>query len=441
MLGWCRLVIRAGLVPVLVSYLLIAGVLTGILELSGARITLPAAAIVGGIGWLGTFHVPLTVRGLPLSVLPGLPLLLMMVVTARRANRRLAELRIPAGQGAWRVIAVLAVSHGIFGLVAGFVTQGGEVRAVPATAFGVCALVTAVSAAVGVARQAGWWDALLFRLDEYVWPGLVAGTLGLAAVVCAGSAAVLLGLSLSFVEGREVFAAAGGDLGSGLGLFALSVGYLPNAISAAASFLAGPGIRLGGYIAGPFGVAAEPVPAVPLLTALPEQAQRWFPVCFLLPILCGLIVGWCTRGADPVPQHRIKMVAVAAGVVATGMFLAASLSGGRLGAATFDPVLLPAGTAALTWFGWIFFPAAVVTWMFGSRDAAQPPAAGVLDDLPEDMEDEEVDESEEAEEAELTAEDEEPEAEAEEDPEPELPQPATGEHDAAEVAEPVEKID
>jgi hypothetical protein len=201
-------------------------------------------------------------------------------------------------------------------------------------------------------------------------------------------------------------------------------------------------VHLGGYAAGPFGVASGPLPGVPLLTALPTHGAQWFTAALVVPLVVGLLVGWYTRDADSVPQYRVRMVAIAAGVVATGMFVLAAASGGRLGAATFDPVTVPAGAAAMTWFGWMFVPGAVMTWLAGSREAAGPPIPGLLDEEFEDELDESEMDSGESGETVVTAEQDEEEPAAQTESEDlELPQPADGSHDHQVTKDPVEKID
>lgn len=163
-------------------------------------------------------------------------------------------------------------------------------------------------------------------------------------VVCTGTGAALLLLAAGALlvagslalDGRavaDVHAATEPGAVGGLGLALLGVALAPNAAVWAVSWLAGPGFAVGaGTAVGPFGVELGPVPAVPLLAALPATAPPgWLAVLVLaVPVAAGALAG--RRLSTPVDGWRWLPDALASGVLAGGLLgLLAAVSGGPLG--------------------------------------------------------------------------------------------------------------
>ncbi|MGH3421536.1 MAG: cell division protein PerM, partial [Streptosporangiaceae bacterium] len=211
----------------------------------------------------------------------------------------------------------------------------------PAQAAVGCALVAGVAAGLGLARPCGLLPAALKSTPGWVRPGLAAGLWGLAVALTAGFATVLIAL---VVSAPEVVQMSGADAGSVLGLTVLSIGYLPNAAIAGLSWLAGPGISVGALSVSAVAVHAGPVPAVPLLAALPQgPAQPWWAAVLAVPLLVGAAVGRRCVAAGPDLPQRLRVLGVAASVLALGSAVLGALAGGRLGAGAFDPVEIPYG--------------------------------------------------------------------------------------------------
>jgi hypothetical protein len=103
--------------------------------------------------------------------------------------------------------------------------------------------------------------------------------------------------------------------------------------------------------ASPFAVHAAPVPAVPLLVALPPgPPQSWWVAVVLVPLLAGAAVGRrCTPGRE-LPE-RLRVLGAASGTIALGSVVLGLLAGGRLGSAAFDPVDIPPGPLAAALLG------------------------------------------------------------------------------------------
>ena len=409
------LLVAAVLVVPLIGYLGTAGLVALVMGTAeGGRFSVVAVLLAAVPGWLAAHQVPLSITGSPLSVLPLVPTLLVVVLTAFAANQvaRRSRLRRPT-QARW-VIVVMGGAQAVLGLGVSLVLDD-VVGAEPVDAFLCCGLTATLASAAGVANRCGLVYLVWERVDAEIWFGLRAGLLGLAAAVGAGALVLLVALGLSAGE----LLATLDRPGEAFGLTLLSLFYLPNAVAAGWSFASGTGLSIGGYSAGPLHFTAGSLPEVPLLAALPVDGPAlWWPVALLLPPAIGGLVGMTCRRAQVGRVRRLVVVGVAAGTTAVGVMLLAAMAGGRLGSGAFDPVTLNPGLLAVLTFGWIALPAGLVTWFTEADEEPEP-------------EDDEVDE--EADEGEAEDQDKEvPEIEAEADDEQEESEdPDEGEADEA----------
>ncbi|MGY1857063.1 cell division protein PerM [Modestobacter sp. SYSU DS0290] len=213
-------------------------------------------------------------------------------------------------------------------------------------------------------------------LDRFPGPGravlraVAAGTLALAA----GCAAVLAVALASDADGAAAMVTGlGGASAGAAGLTGLSVLLLPNALAAVAGLAAGPGFVVGaGTFVSVGGVTLGPVPALPLLAALPDT-QAVPLVAFLsqaLPALAGLVAGIALgRRLEDADGGAVTaalwgvVAAVGVGAV-TGLWVL--VAGGSLGDAALAEVGAPAlatGLAVAVQAGIAAVPgAAVARW-------------------------------------------------------------------------------
>lgn len=333
--------IGAACLPALASYLAAVVLLALLAAVGAAEGSVTAVARVAAVGWLAAHHIPLTIDGAPLGVLPLLPTLLVGTLVARGAAGVSLRSGIHQPADAGRVAVAIAATHGVLGAVLALAATPVTVAADPALAAVGCALVAGVAAALGLAQPCGLLPAALRGVPGWMRPGLVAGLWGLMVLLAAGLATVLIAL---VVSAPEVVQMSGSDAGSLLGLTVLSIGYLPNAAIAGLSWLAGPGLSVGALWVSPVTTHPGPVPAVPLLAALPQgPVPPWWGVALAVPLLVGAAVGRrCVATAADLPQ-RLRLLVVAASVLALGSAVLGALAGGRLGAAAFDPVEVPFG--------------------------------------------------------------------------------------------------
>jgi hypothetical protein len=354
-----RLLTGAAVLSVLLSYLAMALVaaLAGLTAGAGPAIR---ALFVAAIPlWLAAHQVPLVVAGAPLGVLPLVPtaaVLALAAVLATRATRRLGgRLR----EDASAVVATLAGAHASVAVLATALPQS-PVQAAPWAALLGGGVVAATGAGLGALRCTGlpaWW----YAAPGWARGGIAAARVGAAALATEGALMLLAALLVAVGEVSARFQSTAPGLGAGFGIALLSLCYLPNALIASVSWLAGPGLSIGAAAASPLFTAPGPLPPVPLMAAMPALAPPgWTVVVFLLPVLAGVLVGRQCRRADPEPVRRLCAVAVAAVTIAVGFGLLAAIVSGRLAAGPFDPVDLPALALAGSLLGWIAVPAVAV---------------------------------------------------------------------------------
>jgi hypothetical protein len=126
--------------------------------------------------------------------------------------------------------------------------------------------------------------------------GLRAGTTATACVVAVAAVLVGLVLLVSFAEVITLYERSHAGL---VGGFAMTVGqlaFIPDFVAWATAWLVGPGFAIGtGSAVSPIGTALGPVPAVPVLGALPTSGHTFGLVWILVPVVAGFAVGGLMR--------------------------------------------------------------------------------------------------------------------------------------------------
>ncbi len=292
-----------------------------------------------GVAWTRSVQIGaglwLLAHGVPLGHVTLVPLGLTAIAwytayaSARRSARPVPSAFL-AGLGTYVVLVVVVA-------MTDRLTAGHAVRA----ALGAL-LVGAAGLGAGVLRR-GDADELRrrirrpwSRLPGWLRDGTVAGV----------AAAALLVVLAALTAAGWVLAGRGqiDDLVSGLGLDAIGgavlaigqLGYAPNLVAWAGSWLAGPGFAVGaGSHFGPDAVVAGPLPAVPLLGALPTSVLAGGPsrLAPVLLVVAGLLAGAVVHRR--LVADRAWQPAAAAGVtgIVTGVLVAAgvAVAGGAAG--------------------------------------------------------------------------------------------------------------
>ncbi|WP_179956681.1 DUF6350 family protein [Amycolatopsis anabasis] len=441
-----RVLISAAVGPLVTGYAVVAALLALVTAAaSEAHFSTSGVLLAAGPGWLAAYQVPIEITGRPLGMLPLLATVGAVLLVARTASGAAHRLGCREPAGVIPVIGTIALAHAALGVTIALLLAGRPLSVDPLAAFLVPGLLAALAATAGVAGRCGLASMLADRLDPIAVHGLRAGALGMAALLVCGAIVSAFATAWSAPTAHGLFTRNAPGLGSGLGMFLLSLGYLPNAIVFGLGFAAGPGFSIGSVSVGPFGFTGGPVPGLPVLAGIPEQYAAWWPALLALPAVAGALVGWSLRRAGSDRLARLRTVGVAGALVGFGCVVLGTLAGGRLGNGPFDPVGIPVGLVSVAAFCWIAFPGGLVAWFAGPNGPAEEPPAEAepLEPLPEAETEppEDVDEEPEAEDTDAAAE--EP-AEAESDtedtvePEAETGVPADVPVEEAEASEPPE---
>lgn len=183
--------------------------------------------------------------------------------------------------------------------------------------------------------------ALRAILGSAVRAGLAAASiLVLAAAVAL--AALIVG---SYAELIRMYESLHGEWAGGLALTAGQLAILPNLVVWTASWFVGPGFALGtGSAISPLGSVAGPLPAIPVLGAIPQGELAFGFAGLAVPVVAGFLAGVATRASlrralDGPAGWRAVPVAVGGGAVGgTVMGLLAWASAGSAGPGRFAQV-------------------------------------------------------------------------------------------------------
>ena len=243
--------------------------------------------------WLLAQGDSLAVKGGTVGLIP-LGLLLLPLLLLHRAGRH-ATRTAPVQNLREAGELVLAVAAP-YALAAAVVAAVGATRVItpdPVRALIGAFLVALLGASSGVLREAHLLSAFRRLPDRVRWLGI--GTGAAASLLMAGGSAVA-GLSLVMHAGRAtaLAGATAPGLVGGIALLLLGLLLAPNGAVWGLSWAAGPGFAVGvGTSVGPLSTSLGPVPAFPLLAALPGgDVPLWFgAVALCLPLAAGVVAG------------------------------------------------------------------------------------------------------------------------------------------------------
>jgi len=197
-------------------------------------------------------------------------------------------------------------------------------------------LVAFLAGGAGAVSGSGRWPVWRAHVPKHV---LAVGT-GAASVVllmcAAGSVLVATALLLDFGSAANVLALLHTDVPNGLIYTAAVATVVPNAVLFGGAYLLGPGFVVGsGTLVSPSVVVLGPVPAFPLLAALPDDgATAWWSVLLVaVPVLVAAVSACLMLHRYPVQRYDVGALrGLAAGVLGGVLFaLATGLAGGSVG--------------------------------------------------------------------------------------------------------------
>lgn len=238
-------------------------------------------------------------------------------------------LHVAARPSLWQALVLPAVAFGV-GLGAGMLRAGR----------------TRTPGATGSSPRAGalknWLDDRPVEVVAGVGAALRGGIAAVALTIAAASVLVALLFVLRFAEMIGLYEALHTEVVGGVALTAGQLSVLPNLVLWAASWLVGPGFAIGvGSHVSPLGTALGPLPALPVLGALPPGDGSSSGAAFgflglLVPVVAAFLAGVAIRPALTRAVGYLSpllVIAVAAGTGVVGGTVLGLLAAASAGAA------------------------------------------------------------------------------------------------------------
>jgi hypothetical protein len=306
---------------------------------------------VGADAWLLSLGAPLHLTGaepVTISVIPlGLTALGAYVAfrLGRWAAWTSASADLPSiGLGT----VVLAGTYAIAALVTTVLSASAAAETPPGRAFLGGVVVGALGGGLGLLAGSGRGREPGGRLPVAVRAVTVGGLASALLLLAAGSVLVVAALAVDLGTGANVLSRLHAHA-SGAALYTVVVAaFAPNAALLGSAYLVGPGFAMGtGTVVSPSVVELGPVPAFPLLAALPDPGPTpgWTGALLGVPaVVAAIATGLAVRRF---PADRLTTAAargLAAGVVGgllTGLLV--GLAGGSVGPGRMADVGAPVG--------------------------------------------------------------------------------------------------
>jgi hypothetical protein len=274
------------------------------------RFTLDAAT-AAGLGFTGAGE-PFTVS------IAALGVALLTIVLGLRAGRRIAE----TGHLLLGGIVAVVVFAGLSLLIAWSALHPLARPSLTQSAI-LPALVFGVGLAIGMLREsrvAG--PPVLRQLPDsarvFLGAALRGGAGAAALVVLAASVVTALAVLVSYARIITLYEGLHTEVLGGVIVTLGQLAFIPNLVLWSASWFVGPGFALGtGSVVGPVGTQLGPVPAIPVLGALPVGDVPFGMLALLVPVIAGFLVGAVAgpRVRDRVTGVPLLLIGPAIGVV------------------------------------------------------------------------------------------------------------------------------
>ncbi len=302
--------------------------------------------LASGLGFAGAAE-PFTIT------IAALGLGMLTLLLAVRAGRRVAETRYRAlgtiaALGTFAGLSLLVTFTSLHPLARPSLVQG---TALPTVVFAIGFVIgmrltrreISRDLADGVgAPLRGWVTAWQPGTRVAVTTALRAGTAAAAGVILLASLATAAALALSYAKIITLYEGLHTEVLGGAIVTLGQIAFIPNIVIWTASWLIGPGFAIGtGSTVSALGTGLGPVPAIPLLGALPAGDFAFGFVGLLAPVVAGFLIGSIFGPAlrRAVDTRAIAVTGVAAGVVGGAILgLLAWASAGAVGPGRLEHV-------------------------------------------------------------------------------------------------------
>ena len=291
---------------------------------------------VGADAWLLAHGSQLEMSGMTITIIP-LGLTLFCGYVAFRMGRWAGlTSAVEDARGVLLGATVLAGVYGVAATLTAVLASLEQARPHPGFSFVGGFALAFLTGGLGIVAGSGRWEAWKVRVPQSVL------AIGSGAVACillmfaASAILVFVALLLDFGAAANVLSRLHADVAGGL-LYTLIVSaVVPNAVLLAGAYLTGPGFMVGaGTIVSPSAVVLGPVPAFPLLAALPDDGPtpEWLIVLVAVPVLIGAVAAASSMRRYPVPNYEVGALRglVLGALGGSGFGLLAALAGGSVG--------------------------------------------------------------------------------------------------------------
>lgn len=264
------------------------------------EVDISAAASIGTNYWALSLGAPMSIGGLPISLIPLLwtaaeILILRGLMLSGKDNQASSQ---------WYVVPSYALTSVIILLASPGTASTGAVL-VGATC------VALVASTWAVIAQTDQWPEWITRVS-WLWSGLRMALIWFGIAVTIGVTAVIVSLFVSWGAVSQVSEAVGASGFSAFLLWIAQATYLLVFAGWAVAWLATPGFTLsGGEVSSPTLVASGALPAFPITQAVPTTAPGNWIVLLLIVIAIGVGAG-CGRWLKQSDIRYIALEAVSA---------------------------------------------------------------------------------------------------------------------------------
>ncbi|WP_442860329.1 cell division protein PerM [Arthrobacter sp. zg-Y40] len=313
---WLQGTFELGQAAVL-SALLVLLPLVGVWLANGfTDIDFTSLARLGGQAWLLIHGVPLQLSfpagelgtGPASGLLSFFPLGLTLIpfFLSWRAGRRLA--RASYTDQLWQALLGALGAYALLGAAAAYFSSTDGVRISVAAGALLPLIAAGAGLIVGARIEAGSWvrligmdlTAWIARTSQhsrwagsYMWAALRAGVVGIVAALGLSSLLLVVTLAMSWAEMVSVYERLGAGVLGGTVLTVVELGLMPNFVVWTLGWASGAGFSLGtGSIISPLETTVGPLPALPVLAALPTGSMEYGYAALLIPVVAGILAGW-----------------------------------------------------------------------------------------------------------------------------------------------------
>jgi hypothetical protein len=171
---------------------------------------------------------------------------------------------------------------------------------------------------VAASRVARWLDARPPRSRAIVSASLRGGIASAAGIMAAASILTALAIAASYAKIITLYESLHTEVLGGVAVTLAQIAFIPNIVIFSASWLVGPGFALGaGSSVSPIGTQLGPIPAIPILGALPTGQLAVGFLGLLVPVVVGFVVGalLAPRLREQLATVELVVTGVAIGIV------------------------------------------------------------------------------------------------------------------------------